>query len=79
MVLLLNIFFVISKFLKMFYAVTISESNLFVSFVSGIYLFLLGDRPAAVQRQSALRSSIPLNVLIFGLNFLLLQMPLQDR
>ncbi|XP_046461671.1 uncharacterized protein LOC124208024 isoform X2 [Daphnia pulex] len=38
-----------------------------------------GDRPAAVQRQSALRSSIPLNVLIFGLNFLLLQMPLQDR
>nr|CAH0109589.1 unnamed protein product [Daphnia galeata] len=37
------------------------------------------DRPAAVQRQSALRSSIPLNVLIFGLNFLLLQMPLQDR
>ncbi|XP_057372406.1 uncharacterized protein LOC130693293 [Daphnia carinata] len=38
-----------------------------------------GDRPAAVQRQSALKSSIPLNVLIFGLNFLLLQIPLQDR
>uniref|UniRef100_A0A0P5VQM0 Uncharacterized protein n=2 Tax=Daphnia magna TaxID=35525 RepID=A0A0P5VQM0_9CRUS len=38
-----------------------------------------GDRPAAVQRQSALKSSIPLNVLIFGLNFLLLQMPLQNR
>lgn len=31
-----------------------------------------GDRPAAVQRQGALRSSIPLNLLIFGLNLLLL-------
>jgi len=41
--------------------------------VASVSVFISqGDRPAAVQRQGALRSSIPLNLLIFGLNLLLL-------